>query len=190
LSKNVGELRNFTERRAAQPTEGHTAFVPLQHAVLAPHAAGRDNAQRLDVPAMLALMNLRARRNNRLALIFGAQLAKNEQLDEPMGRLFQQAKIDRIDCEQPIELKSLTEAVFYDPVIEALFADLETDFEDGLEEYAGFIATTLWEITAGDWKSINSRVKHFNRLLGPRASRRRMLTRSIVEQVLGRKLAG
>jgi hypothetical protein len=51
-----------------------------------------DNAHRLDVPTMLALMKLRARRNNRLALIFGAQLAKNEQLDEPMGRLFKQAK--------------------------------------------------------------------------------------------------
>ena len=147
-----------------------------------------DNAHRLDVPTMLALKKLRTRRNNRLALIFGAQLAKNEQLDEPMGRLFKQAKIDPVDCEQAIELKPLTEAVFYDPIIERVFADLETDFEDGLEEHADFIATALWEITAGDWKSINSRVKHFIRLLGPRDGRRRMLTMSIVEQVLGRKL--
>src|SRR5207249_182028 len=117
-----------------------------------------DNAHRLDVTTMKALMKLRARRNNRLALIFGAQLAKNEQIDEPMGKLFEQAKIDPADTEQGVELKPLTEAVFYDPVVEGVFADLETDFEDGLEEHTGFIATTLWEITAGDWKSINSRV--------------------------------
>ncbi len=147
-----------------------------------------DNAHRLDVPTMKALMKLRARRNNRLALLFGAQLAKNEQLDEPMGKLFEQAKIDPADTEVGIELKPLTETVFYDPVLVDLFADLETDFEDGLEEHAEFIGTALWEITTGDWKSINSRVKHFNRLLGPRAGRRRLLTRTIVEQVLGKKL--
>jgi hypothetical protein len=41
---------------------------------------------------------------------------------------------------------------------------------------------------AGDWHNINSRVKHFNRLLRPRGSDRRVITRSIVEQVIGRKL--
>jgi hypothetical protein len=73
-------------------------------------------------------------------------------------------------------------------VDEGVFADLETDFEDGLEEHTGFIGTALWEITAGDWKGINSRVKRFNRLLGPCVGRRRVLTRTIVEQVLGKKL--
>jgi len=137
---------------------------------------------------MKALMKLRARRNNRLALIFGAQLAKNEQLDEPMGKLFEQARIDPADCEQAVMLKPLTEEVFYDPIVGGVFADLELDFEDGLEEHTSFIGNTLWDITAGDWKSINSRVKHFNRLLSPRAGRRRVLTRAIVEQVLGKKL--
>jgi hypothetical protein len=117
--------------------------------------------------------------------INGAQLAKNEQRDEPMGKLFDQARIDPADCEPAVELEPLTEEVFCDPILEGLFADLETDFEDGLEEHTGFIGTALWKITAGDWKSINSRVKHFNRLLGPRAGRRRVLTQTIIEQVLG-----
>jgi hypothetical protein len=52
-----------------------------------------------------------------------------------------------------------------------------------------FIVAALWQKTAGDWKSINSRVKHFDRLLGPRGDRPRILTREIVEQVLGKKLS-
>jgi hypothetical protein len=56
-----------------------------------------------------------------------------------MGKLFEQARIDPADREQAVELKPRTEEVFYEPILEGLFADLETDFEDGLEGDTGFI---------------------------------------------------
>jgi hypothetical protein len=60
--------------------------------------------------------------------------------------------------------------------------------EEGLEQYGAFIAEALWQRTAGDWKSLSNRVRHFNRLLPPPASGKRIITREIVEQVLGQKL--
>jgi hypothetical protein len=46
----------------------------------------------------------------------------------------------------------------------------------------------LWERTQGDWKSIDQQVKKFNRLLGRRDGNPRLVTREIIEQVLGQKL--
>ena len=146
------------------------------------------NAQRLDVKTIKTFMRFRERLSNQLAVIFSAQLAKDERLDEPMGKLFEQARVDPIDYQQVVELKPLTEEVFYNQIIEEVFADLDADFEDGLESQYEPIAAQFWHVTTGDWKSINSRVRHFNRLLGSRTGRRRMITASIIEQVLGLKL--
>jgi hypothetical protein len=137
---------------------------------------------------MRVLMRLRARLNNRIALVFVAQLAKNERLDEPLGKVFERAKVDPSDCEVSIEMKPLSEQIFYDSVLGGIFADLDAAYEQGLEKHVTFIGEALWKITAGDWHNINSRVKHFNRLMAPRGSNHRVITRSIVEQVIGRKL--
>jgi hypothetical protein len=66
--------------------------------------------------------------------------------------------------------------------------DLEVEFEPELEDYQTFIADQLWERTQGDWKSIDQQVKKFNRLLGRRDGNPRLVTREIIEQVLGQKL--
>jgi hypothetical protein len=147
-----------------------------------------DNAHRLEPKTMRVLQRLRTRLNNRIALVFAAQLAKNEGIDEPLGKVFERAKVDPSDCELPIEIKPLTEQIFYDSVLETMFADLDAAYEKGLEDHVAFIGEALWKNTAGDWHNINSRVKHFNRLLGPRGSDSRVITRSIVEQVIGHKL--
>jgi energy-coupling factor transporter ATP-binding protein EcfA2 len=147
-----------------------------------------DNAHRLDVPSLKALMRFRKRLDGRVGLVLAAQLAKNEKLDEPLGALFERAQIDSAECDQVIELRPLSETVFYQNVVGEVFKDLDADFQQGLEQHTTFIATSLWELTAGDWKSITSRVRHFNRLLPPRGGGPRIITRSIIEQVLGRKL--
>ena len=69
-----------------------------------------------------------------------------------------------------------------------VFADLDADLEEELVPHALLIMDALWQLTAGDWKSLNSRVRHFNRLLPPAASGKRAITRLITEQVIGRKL--
>lgn len=118
-----------------------------------------DNAQFIDVPTMEALLRLRRRLLGRIGLVLCAQLAKNEQLDEPLGKVFERAQIDP-----------------------------KVDVAEGLEQHGSFIAEKLWERTAGDWKSLTNRVRHFNRLLPSLASGKRMLTPEIVEQVIGEKL--
>jgi hypothetical protein len=102
--------------------------------------------------------------------------------------VFERARVDPAECEAAIELRPLTEEVFYSEVALEIVADLEAGFEEGLEQHGSFIAEALWQLTAGDWKSLNSRVRHFNRLLPPPASGKRVITRGIVEQVLDRKL--
>ena len=96
--------------------------------------------------------------------------------------VFERAKVDPSDCEASIEIKPLTEQIFYDFVLEAMFADLDAAYEQGLENHVTFIGEALWKSTAGDWHNINSRVKHFNRLLAPRGGDDRVITRSIVER--------
>lgn len=147
-----------------------------------------DNAQLIDVPTMEALVRLRRRLQGRVGLVLCAQLAKNERLDEPLGKAFERARVDPAQCDQAIELRPLTDEVFYNEVAVEVVADLDADFEEELEQHGAFIAQALWELTAGDWKSITGRVRHFNRLLPPAASGKRVITRAIVEQVLGRKL--
>jgi len=147
-----------------------------------------DNAQHIDVPTMDALLRLRRRLLGSVGLVLCGQLAKNEKLDEPLGKVFERARVDPAECEAAIELRPLTEEVFYSEIALEIIANLEAGFEEGLEQHGSFIAETLWELTAGDWKSLNSRVRHFNRLLPPQASGQRVITRTIVEQVLGRKL--
>jgi hypothetical protein len=147
-----------------------------------------DNAQYLDVPTMKSLLLIRKRLQSRVGLVLCAQLAKNEQLDEPLGKIFERARVDPAECDQAIELHPLTEDVFYSEVSLELVADLEADFAEGLVQYGSFVAEALWQLTAGDWKSINSRVRHFNRLLPSASSGKRAITRAILEQVLGRKL--
>jgi hypothetical protein len=102
--------------------------------------------------------------------------------------VFERARVDPAECEAAIELRPLTEEVFYSEVALEIVADLGAGFEEGLEQHGSFIAEALWQLTAGDWKSLNSRVRHFNRLLPPPASGKRVITRGIVEQVLDRKL--
>jgi hypothetical protein len=147
-----------------------------------------DNAHLLDVTTIAALMKVLARQRYQVALVFGAQLDEGETVDEPMGKLFDQAKVDPAAYETAVELKPLDEATFYEPVLDALFEDIDADFEAGLEAHYEFIGARLYDITRGDWKSIDGRVRHLNRLLGPRAAGRRVITRSIVEQVLGQAL--
>lgn len=147
-----------------------------------------DNAQHIDVPTMEALLRLRRRLPSRVGLVLCAQLAKNEQLDEPLGKVFNRTRVDSAECEAGIEVRPLTEEVFYDDVAAEVIADLNADIEEGLEQHGAFIAEALWQLTAGDWKSLNSRVRHFNRLLPPPASGKRIITREIVEQVLDQKL--
>lgn len=147
-----------------------------------------DNAQHIDVPTMEALLRLRRRLPIPVGLVLCAQLAKNEQLDEPLGKVFERTRVDSAECEAAIEVRPLTEEVFYDDVAAEVIADLNADIEEGLEQHGAFIAEALWQLTAGDWKSLNSRVRHFNRLLPPPASGKRIITREIVEQVLGQKL--
>jgi hypothetical protein len=147
-----------------------------------------DNAQHIDVPTMEALLRLQRRLPSRVGLVLCAQLAKNEQLDEPLGKVFERARVDSAECEAAIEVRPLTEEVFYAEVATEVIADLNADIEEGLEQYGAFIAEALWQRTAGDWKSLSNRVRHFNRLLPPPASGKRIITREIVEQVLGQKL--
>ncbi len=137
---------------------------------------------------MEALIRLRRRLLGRIGLVLCAQLAKNEKLDEPLGKVFERARVDPVECEAAIELHPLTEEVFYSEVAIEMLADLEADFAEGLEQHGSFIAEALWQLTAGDWKSITSRVRHFNRLLPPVSSGKRVITRAVIEQVLGRKL--
>lgn len=147
-----------------------------------------DNAHHIDVPTMESLLRFHRRLQGHVGLVLCAQLAKNEQLDEPLGKVFARAKVDPAECDQAIELRPLTKAVFDAEVIMEIFADLNADFEAGLETHASFISDALWQLTAGDWKSMNSRVRHFNRLLPSPESSKRVITRTIVEQVLGKKL--
>lgn len=147
-----------------------------------------DNAHRLDTKTVKLLFRLRARLNNRIGLMFGAQLQSSEGNDEPMGRLFKQARIESSDVEQPIELRPLVAKEFYNAVLTPLFKDIGAPFEPGLEQHVQVIGRRFWEVTSGDWKSIDTRVRHFNRLLGSRTREDRLITRSIVEQVLNFKL--
>ncbi len=147
-----------------------------------------DNAQHIDAPTMEALLRLRRRLSSRIGLVLCAQLAKNETLDEPLGKVFERTRVDSAECEAAIELRPLTEEVFYNEVGLEILSDLKADFEEGLEQHGSFIAEALWQLTAGDWKSLNSRVRHFNRLLPPPASGKRIITQEIVEQVLGQTL--
>jgi hypothetical protein len=147
-----------------------------------------DNAQHIDMQTMEALLRLRKRLPGRVGLVLCAQLVKNEKLDEPLGKVFEHARVDAAECEGAIELRPLTREVFYDEVALVILADLEADFEEGVKQHGSFITEALWELTAGDWKSLNSRVRHFNRLLPSPASGKRVITSGIVEQVLGRKL--
>lgn len=147
-----------------------------------------DNAHRLDTKTIKVLMRIRSRLHNRIGLIFGAQLQPNEQHDEPMGRLFKQARVDGLDVEAPIELRPLVEKDFHATVLMPIFQDIDASFEPELEQYFKLIAQRFWKVTGGDWKSIDSRTRHFNRLLGPRSWQDRIITRSIIEQVLNFKL--
>lgn len=89
--------------------------------------------------------------------------------------MFERARVDPAECEAAIELRPLTEEVFSNEVVLEIVADLDADFEEGLEQHGSFIAEALWELSAGDWKSLTSRVRHFNRLLPPAASGKRVI---------------
>ncbi|MBX0328195.1 ATP-binding protein [Oscillochloris sp. ZM17-4] len=147
-----------------------------------------DNAHRLDAKTVKLLFRMRARLNNQIGLIFGAQLQLSEGQDEPMGRLFKQARIDESGVEQPIELRPLVSKEFYEAVITPVFKDIGASFEPELIQHFQVIIRQFWKVTAGDWKSIDTRTRHFNRLLGPRSREDRLITRSMVEQVLNFKL--
>lgn len=150
-----------------------------------------DNAQSIDGTTLQMLVKLRERlrkNGHQMALILAASLAKNEELDEPMEHIFTRAKVDPRDFAVPTELHVLTKEVFLDQVLEPVIDDLEVEFEPELEDYQTFIADQLWERTQGDWKSIDQQVKKFNRLLGRRDGNPRLVTREIIEQVLGQKL--
>jgi hypothetical protein len=147
-----------------------------------------DNAHRLDAKTVKLLFRMRARLNNHIGLIFGAQVQPGEGNDEPMGRLFKQARIESSDVEQPIDLRPMVSKEFYSSVLTPVFKDISAPFEPALEQHNTAIGRRFWEVTSGDWKSIDTRVRHFNRLLGPRSRENRLITRSIVEQVLNFKL--
>jgi hypothetical protein len=150
-----------------------------------------DNAESIDGATLQMLVKLRQRlhkNGHKMALIFAARLAKNETLDEPMEHIFARAKVDPRDFEEPIELHVLTRDAFIDEVLEYFIDELEVEFEPDLENYQEFIADALWKRTQGDWKSIDQQVKKFNRLLGRRNGNLRMVTRAIIEQILGQKL--
>jgi hypothetical protein len=148
-----------------------------------------DNAHRLDAKTIKILFRIPARLNNSINLIFGAQLQTGEDNDEPMGRLFKQARINSDDVEQPIELRPLIAEEFHKSVIGPVFRDIGGDFEPEIEQHVRKIAQRFWQVTRGDWKSIDSKVTHFNRLLGPRSRSDRLITQSIIEQVLNFKLS-
>ena len=147
-----------------------------------------DNAHRLDAKTIKQLFRIRAHLQNQIGLIFGAQLQPSEKSDDPVGRLFKQARIESIDVEQPIELHPLVEKEFHSAVLSPVFEDIGASFEPEIESHYKAIARRFWTVTKGDWKSIDTRVRHFNRLLGPRSREERVITRSIVEQVLNFKL--
>lgn len=137
---------------------------------------------------MAALLRLRKRLQGRIGFVLSVQLAKNEHLDEPLGKVFARAKVDPAECEQAIELRPLTEAVFYREVALEILADLNADVAAELELHSAWIAAPLWQRTTGDWKNITSRVRHFNRLLPSVSSAKRVRSRAIIEQVRGEKL--
>lgn len=150
-----------------------------------------DKAQSIDGETLQMLVRLRERlqkNGHTMALILSASLAKNEELDEPMEHIFARAKVDPRDFEIPIELHTLTKDVFMDEVLEPFIDDLEVEFDPDLENYQELIAERLWTLTQGDWKSIDQQVKKFNRVLGRRNGSPRLVTRAIIEQVLGMKL--
>jgi len=105
-----------------------------------------------------------------------------------MGDMFKQAKIDPQDYEEPVVLQPISEETFPHATLEGFFADLEVEFPADLVPYEEFIAGALWQRTQGDWKSIDQQAKKFNRLLGRRDGNPRLVTRAIIEQVLGMKL--
>ena len=147
-----------------------------------------DNAHRLDAKTVKLLFRMRARLNNQIGMIFGAELQPSEGQDEPMGRLFTQARIDESDVEQPIELRPLVEQEFHHAVLTPVFKDIGASFEPALDQHFKVIARRFWAVTKGDWKSIDTRARHFNRLLGPRSREDRLITRSMIEHVLSFKL--
>lgn len=147
-----------------------------------------EHAERLDVPTMATLLRLRKRLDNRLGLILSARLEKNEQLDEPMGKVFDRARVDMNECHHAIELCRLNQDTFYTEVVVPLLHDLDAEVDEAIAAHGAWLAETLWIVTAGDWNSIASRIRHLNRLLPPRGHPQRKLTRSILEQVLARKV--
>lgn len=143
-----------------------------------------DDAHRLDAPTLETLMRLRRRMDGHLGLILSAQLAQNEALDEPLGTVFERARVDPDDRKQVIVMHPITEEGFYNEIVLEVLGDLDAEIDAELVPHGSGIAQRLWQLTKGDWKSITSRVRYFNRLLPPQGSGERRLTKAIVEQVL------
>jgi hypothetical protein len=151
-----------------------------------------DNAQSIDGSTLQMVVQLRqrlAKHGHQMALILAAKLAKNEEIDEPMERIFTRAGIDPRDFDIPVELQVLTKEAFFNEVLESFIDDLEVEFEPELEDYEDLIAERLWELTQGDWKSIDQCSKKFNRALGRRNGKPRLVTRDVIEEVLDSKLS-
>ena len=148
-----------------------------------------DNAHKLDAKTISLLFRLREKCQYRIGLILCAEQDRAETKYQPMERLLNQAQIERSDCEEPIELHPLLIRNFKQEVVSQIFADIDSKFAPDLAAYQSRIVARFWEVTHGDWKSIDGRVRHINRLLGPRTQAERVITQALIEQVFAFQLA-
>ena len=150
-----------------------------------------DNAQLLDTVSIKALFRLRERLKGAIGLIFSAQLARNEGIDEPLGKQFEYANIDRDDFSQPIVINPITQKIFNEEVLLPLFEQLDADIEPRAEAYGALIAQAFWNTTSGNWHQINRLVRQIQRLLlqQPEATTK-FITLELLEAALGQTLVG
>jgi hypothetical protein len=147
-----------------------------------------NNAHFLDPCALEMLVLLRRQCNDRISFILCAQMAENAKIDEPLKepliRVPEAAKMCRT-----IELQRLSKRVYKAEVLPALRDDLALSFADDLKvkAIALQVPDALWKYTGYDWQAIDDLAREIKRKVpDPGAGQRRVLTRAVLEEILGK----
>lgn len=156
-----------------------------------PRAIIIDNASYLDAFALDRLMDIRNRRFPRCALILCARLERHATPDEPLKKLFRSTSVAHegmTDAEaayipDPLVMQQLTEAEFYEIVVEALLNNVEATITEAFiaELLAGDVLERLWQRVNLDWRIITRIETLMDYRLGPQE---RVMTMDVINWVL------
>jgi hypothetical protein len=147
-----------------------------------------NNAHLLDRCCIERLMNLYSHCEQKLGLVLVTRLQTNASLDEPLADEIGQVTEAASRCRR-VELQRVTKAEYMAVVLDELAEQLALDVDDALLPHEEVIAELFWQHTGPDWKLIQDRLaRPLDSELGTRTGNRRILTRGILENVLGRPL--